>query len=224
MSTRVTKVQISFFKPTGFEDTHFVDTEDRALAATTVMKLYDERMLACMNYITTNHHDQRHLGDRALLEPHVTFQSKVGQWIVDCFGEEVAKSQDERNHRFLEEALELVQSLGATKQECHDLVEYVFDREKGEPAQEVGGVTVCLAALCNAAGLDMEACADSELNRIDNDETKAKIREKHAGKPKFGRFRFRDAGSPWDAAKDMTVEQYRALHEQDWSKILSDEV
>lgn len=148
-----------------------------------------------------------------------TFQASVADWILSTFGEEIAKSRDERNHRFLEEALELVQSLGATKQECHDLVDYVFNRAEGEPAQEVGGVVVCLAALCNAAGLDMLECSLAELDRIDDALIMDKIKQKHKGKPKFGRLRWQDVSSPWDTAKGMTIEQLRALHEQKWSKI-----
>ena len=39
-------------------------------------------------------------------------------------------------HRFLEEALELVQACGATASEAHQLVDYVYGRPVGEPAQE----------------------------------------------------------------------------------------
>ncbi|MBB5278683.1 NTP pyrophosphatase (non-canonical NTP hydrolase) [Rhizobium rosettiformans] len=115
-----------------------------------------------------------------------SFQDSVAAWTVDCFGEEIAQSTDERNHRFLEEALELVQACGATKEECHALVDYVFSRETGELEQEIGGVMVCLASLAAVHKVSMEACADTELLRIDNEETKAKIRQKHALKPNFG--------------------------------------
>ncbi|WP_318868527.1 hypothetical protein RWE87_13540 [Sinorhizobium meliloti] len=145
-----------------------------------------------------------------------TYQDAVAKWLLSTFGEKIANDPDERNQRFLEEAVELVQSLGATKQECHELVDYVFSRSKGEPAQEVGGVIVCLAALCNVAGLDMLECSLTELDRIDNALTMDKIKQKHKGKPKFGRLRFRDVGSPWDSLKDMTVEQQHAM----WSKIV----
>ena len=83
------------------------------------------------------------------------FQSRVLPWLLECFGAEIASDTVERNHRFLEEALELVQACGCPSDEAHKLVDYVYGREVGEKSQEVGGVMVTLAALCLAQGLDM---------------------------------------------------------------------
>jgi len=47
----MTKVEICFYKPTGFADTHWVDTNDRGLAVRTVMALYEANMLKYLNYI-----------------------------------------------------------------------------------------------------------------------------------------------------------------------------
>ena len=80
----------------------------------------------------------------------MTFQICVGLWIKACLGPLIAADVTERNHRFLEEALELVQSKGCTASEAHQLVDYVFNRPIGEPFQELGGVMVTLAALANA--------------------------------------------------------------------------
>lgn len=112
-----------------------------------------------------------------------SFQARVHSWLMACFNDEIAFSRQERNHRFLEEALELTQSLGCTASEAHQLVDYVFGRPAGEPSQEVGGTSVCLAALCNAAGIDQVDAAETELARI---WTKVEaIRAKHATKPQF---------------------------------------
>lgn len=111
-----------------------------------------------------------------------TFQARVQPWMLECFGEAIAGDREERNHRFLEEALELVQSTGCTASEAHQLVDYVFGRPVGEPTQEVGGVMVTLAALCLANGLDMHDAAEVELARV---WTKVEvIRAKQAAKPK----------------------------------------
>jgi len=116
------------------------------------------------------------------LAPVTPFQQRVDPWMQECFGPEVSADVTERNHRFLEEALELVQSKGCTAGEAHQLVDYVFNRDVGEPHQEVGGVMVTLAALCLAADLDMDKAAEDELARI---WTKTeKIRAKQAAKPK----------------------------------------
>ena len=110
------------------------------------------------------------------------FQDRVQPWLMACFGEMIAGDREERNHRFLEEALELVQACGCTPSEAHQLVDYVYARPVGAPAQEVGGVMVTLAALCLANSLDMHANGETELARI---WTKVEaIRAKQAAKPK----------------------------------------
>jgi len=110
------------------------------------------------------------------------FQQRVQPWLMECFGPMIAGDREERNHRFLEEALELVQACGCSASEAHQLVDYVFGREVGEPDQEVGGVMVTLAALCLANGLEMHAAGETELARI---WTKVEsIRAKQAAKPK----------------------------------------
>jgi hypothetical protein len=112
------------------------------------------------------------------------FQSRVWPWLIHCFGEQIARDGRERNHRFLEEALELVQSTGCTASEAHQLVDYVFGRPVGEPHQETGGVMVTLAALCLAHGLDMHAAGEDELTRVWGKADK--IRAKQAAKPAHG--------------------------------------
>jgi hypothetical protein len=109
------------------------------------------------------------------------YQTHVGKWMMACFGQAITQDGQERCHRFLEEALELVQSCGGTQEDAHRLVNYVFGRPIGEPAQEAGGVMVTLAALANVFGIDVDDAAATELARcwqkID------RIREKQKGKP-----------------------------------------
>ena len=111
-----------------------------------------------------------------------TFQGRVQQWMLECFGAEISADKVERNHRFLEEAIELVQATGCTAYEAHQLVDYVYGRPIGEPEQEVGGVMITLAALCLANGLSMHDSGEAELARI---WTKIEqIRAKQDTKPK----------------------------------------
>lgn len=111
----------------------------------------------------------------------VAFQARVKPWLLECFGEAIASDQQERNHRFLEESLELVQACGCTATEAHQLVDYVYGRPVGETSQEVGGVMVTMAALCLAHGMDMHTAGETELARI---WTKVEqIRAKQAAKP-----------------------------------------
>lgn len=111
------------------------------------------------------------------------YQTRVAAWMQACFGPEISGDIPERCLRFLEEAGELCQALGMTEETAHALVAYTWGRPAGAPEQEVGGVVVTLAALCEAAGLDMMRDGEQELTRIDDAETMARIREKHAGKP-----------------------------------------
>ena len=111
------------------------------------------------------------------------FQTRVSAWLHMCFGETIANDPIERNHRFLEEALELVQSLGCTSEEAHKLVNYVYGRKVGEPSQEVGGVTVTLAALCHANDICLSTASETELTRICEPSTMERIREKQKRKP-----------------------------------------
>ncbi len=110
------------------------------------------------------------------------FQRRVQDWMMECFSMEVCRDHIERNHRFLEEALELVQACGCTASEAHQLVDYVYGRPVGEPTQEIGGVMVTLAALCLANDYDMHEAGETELARV---WTKIdQIRAKQAAKPK----------------------------------------
>ena len=110
------------------------------------------------------------------------FQNKVHNWLESCFGKNIANDKIERNHRFLEESLELVQACECTAKEAHNLVDYVYGRPIGERKQEVGGVMLTLAGLCSAQGIDMVKEGDTELDivwtKID------RIREKQKAKPK----------------------------------------
>lgn len=116
------------------------------------------------------------------MRERAAFQDRVQSWMMACFGPEISADKVERNHRFLEEALELVQALGCTKSEAHQLVDYVYDRPQGDVNQEVGGVMVTLAALCLASDIDMHTGGETELARV---WTKIEqIRAKQAAKPR----------------------------------------
>ena len=62
---------------------------------------------------------------------------------------DVNKDIEERCYRFLEEVIELVQSIhgGLSEEDCIRTVKYVYGRNPGVPQQEVGGVMVTLTAM-----------------------------------------------------------------------------
>lgn len=96
----------------------------------------------------------------------MSYQKKVGEWMKEVFPPEVVNNIEERNLRFIEESVELVQSFGLGKEQVLKIVEYVYGRPKGEPGQEVGGVKLTLAALCNAALINMKVAGNLELDRV----------------------------------------------------------
>ena len=117
-----------------------------------------------------------------------TIQARVIAWYRDCFPEKAAelktsKNRKHVNHRFLEEAVELVQACDCTEAEALEVVRYVYSRSVGERKQEVGGVSISLAVLCETWDLQLVDAAESELARI---KTKIEtIRGKEAAKPNF---------------------------------------
>jgi NTP pyrophosphatase (non-canonical NTP hydrolase) len=114
--------------------------------------------------------------------PNAGFQSEVADWMLTCFGEEITADRLERADRFIEESLELAQTMPQfTADRAHALVDYVFGRPVGEVGQEVGGVMVTLAAMCNVSDIKINDEAERELARI---WTKVEaIRAKQAAKP-----------------------------------------
>lgn len=119
----------------------------------------------------------------SLTDPDLSFQSRVLMWMRKCLTPKTVLSKSERNYRFFEEAVELVQSLDMSKVEALAMVEYVYSRPVGEPRQEVGGVMVTLAALCEANYIVMQWAAEDELARINSPEVIEIIRAKQRLKP-----------------------------------------
>lgn len=94
-----------------------------------------------------------------------SFQVRCLKWILAWLNSKLVWNKQERNQRFLEEALELVQSLDMDKDTAHKLVDYVFGRPKGEPKQELGGVMNTLAILSETNSMSMWQAAEEELSR-----------------------------------------------------------
>ena len=109
------------------------------------------------------------------------FQERVRHWVSATFDEAGIYDVETRNHRFLEEALELAQSNGCTRDDAHQLVDYVFDRPKGLAKEEAGAVLLTLAALCGALRINMEQRGEIELHRVW--QLSPQIRAKHLSRP-----------------------------------------
>ena len=107
-----------------------------------------------------------------------SFQVRCLKWILTWLNSNLIYNKQERNQRFLEEALELVQSLDMDRETVHKLVNYIFDRPKGEPKQELGGVMNTLAILSEINSMSMWEAAEEELTRCWNNIEKIKDKQK----------------------------------------------
>lgn len=112
-----------------------------------------------------------------------TFQARVLDHVrYVCDGADDPTDLEERRDRFLEEALELFQSLAGTRAAARRLVAYVFSRPAGVPGQEFGGTKTTLNALASYAGEDLLACGEAELARTWRPEVVSKIRRKRSNR------------------------------------------
>ena len=109
-------------------------------------------------------------------------QKKVVALGAQVFGLLNMQSQSERMMRFLEEAGELVQAGGLSRESAHILIDYVYDRPvEKEMHKEVGGVQITLFALADAFDINVETAYKTEFNRVK--EKAAMCAQKHKDKP-----------------------------------------
>jgi len=96
------------------------------------------------------------------------FQDRLIDWFKFTFQEqfpELIDNKRERNHRFIEEAIELVQACDMSKSELISLVNEVYNRPKGDIFKEIGGVCTTLTVLANNHGISINEAAEAELKR-----------------------------------------------------------
>lgn len=127
------------------------------------------------------------------------FQRSVADWMRTCFSDRTRTNRKERAHRLLEESLELFQASGCSASEADALLNYVFSREPGDVAAEVGDVLLTVAALASANDLALEDCASAVLVRAWDPRTVEKVRAKRAGRIVPGDY----AGEPEPEAKKV---------------------
>jgi len=97
----------------------------------------------------------------------IEIQKRIRRWVESRLGMD-AMDAHERATRSLEENNELGQSLGVTREEAHKIVDHVFDKEPGNPEQELGGAALTLLGCADGAGHVLSQCAGKELLRIES--------------------------------------------------------
>lgn len=122
------------------------------------------------------------LGDAAAASDRKSYQKRVRDWLVACFGLNFADPDQEREARYMEESIELFHAQGKSIEDLITLACRVYSRPPGDVRREFGDVAVTLAALAEAKGYDLSEVGDEALDR--NWSRIDAIREKQASKPK----------------------------------------
>jgi len=113
-------------------------------------------------------------------------QGRVNTRVKEVLGLESLLSKPERIMRFIEEAAELAQAVDLPKDKLINLVEYVYNRPKGETEQEFAGSMFTLMALATGFGFDAVQVLEKEIDRVSTPEIIERIRIAHARKFKDG--------------------------------------
>lgn len=109
-------------------------------------------------------------------------QSHVAAWTCGTFGEESASNIRERCLRVVEEVVELAQACDVDARTCQRLVDYVFSRPAGKPAQEIAGCMITLYAAASALDVDADAELEVELVRVQRPEVVERCRRRQSEK------------------------------------------
>jgi NTP pyrophosphatase (non-canonical NTP hydrolase) len=97
-----------------------------------------------------------------------TRQLRVLQWVRQVFGDNVADTTSERASRVVEEALELGQAAGLSREDTVAIAFRVFSRPKGDIRTELGDVGLTILALAEQQWLSADTCEVEALERALN--------------------------------------------------------
>ena len=105
-------------------------------------------------------------------------------WARQTYGEVVRQARYQA-FRFIEEALELVQAMGLTRDDVERAVNWVFDRPRGDVHIEIGDVRLSIDILAQSQGIssdnDYDGCLD-RISKLDPAAARAKdVRKIEAG-------------------------------------------
>lgn len=175
---------LAFFEEENRAPEGWVNTHDRLLELAEYLESSSQDPGQARTYLEGTEYLERTREHRETRPKPADFQAQVGAWMPKVFDTPTIENPLERGLRVLEEALELAQSVGVDQTHAERLLAHVMSRPSGQTRQEVGGLLVTVAALCNAAGVDMERAARDELDRCH--EAIDKIAAKHAAKAAQG--------------------------------------
>jgi hypothetical protein len=87
-------------------------------------------------------------------------------WGIRCFGSKHMSNKYIRALRTAEEVIELCQACEVDGMQLHRLIDYVYAKEPGKIAQEIGGVLVTSAVFCSTMGLEPDFVLATEVRRV----------------------------------------------------------
>lgn len=93
-------------------------------------------------------------------------QRNVHDWCIAAFGDDHARSIEQRGIRLVEEAIEAGQAAGCSAEMIHRLVDHIYTKPVGDLRQELGGVGVTVLACAEAAGIDADEAERDEVERV----------------------------------------------------------
>lgn len=115
--------------------------------------------------IRTESSTSRALIDGGLIKESRSRAISALAWAVETFGD-VANDKEERAMRFLEEAVELVMSLGLQPETLQMIAARVYSRPKGDRWREFGQAQLTLELLGEVFSIDPQQRASIEFERI----------------------------------------------------------
>ena len=120
-------------------------------------------------------------------------QRRARQWVIKVFGSPFLNKR-ERALRVLEEAIELAQAYGITREEALAVHTLAYSREPGQTRSEIGDLVYVLAILAEEENLCLteEAWAthykNDDADRIARIRAKCKTAEKVRGTPELAQL------------------------------------
>jgi hypothetical protein len=112
-------------------------------------------------------------------------RDRIVDWVRSRYGDEVLLSRKERAARLFEEAAELAQAEGLTRDLVFKILQRAYNRDRGEPGQEASGVMLTLLAWSYTSGVDLVQVCEKELDRVEKVPIEVS-RKKHMDKEAAG--------------------------------------
>jgi NTP pyrophosphatase (non-canonical NTP hydrolase) len=113
------------------------------------------------------------------------WQDEIRNFVHRVWGEKAMVSLPERSARIVEEAVELAQAHQVPQSVIYSIIDRVYSRPMGNPAEEAGDVMFTLLAYTSSSKDDIEAVLAARLERV-WDIPVEDLRERHKQKREAG--------------------------------------